>query len=317
MLWPFLLVILFIFFRLLCYLCVHVYIHLRRPTLNIAPGSYALVTGASSGIGFQFAYELASAGYNLVIVGRDRSGLQEAAARLKHLNAQISIEVIVCDLSKFVNPSSGASLIISRCSHLDIRIVVNNAGYLLYGSFHNTSFYDDYSLLVTHVLSSLQLTKHFYKRLLDQNRGEGLFIFVSSICSQVTLPKGCTYSASKSLLDGFSKGFYWEARKNNIDVVCVRPGLTKTNFVTNMIGMPQRHYFYHIFKIFGSKPKLVVRVAFNAIKVPFTTCVDAGMTACLLGFCRIIVGSWIIDFVSGILGRSSSAFPDSMTDHQD
>lgn len=178
----------------------------------------ALVTGASSGIGRAFAQRLARDGFDLVLVGRDASRLDDVAATLG-----VPVEVLAADL--------GVSADLARVEHRlrdDLRpvdVLVNNAGYGIGKSFVATTVDEDARLLAVMVTAVLRLTHAAVPGM--RERGGGTIVNVSSVSGY--LPRG-TYSSAKAWVTSFSEGLHYELAGSGIRVLAICPGFTRTEF---------------------------------------------------------------------------------------
>jgi short-subunit dehydrogenase len=199
--------------------------------------SYALVTGASSGIGECFARALAARGRNLVLVARSTEKLQSLAAELASGHG-ILAEPWTADLSE---PGAGlrlAGLVGKR--NLEIDLLINNAGFGARGEFWKLSLPRQSALMCLQIDAMVELTYGLLPPMIAQRRG-GL-INVSSMTSFQPIPYATIYSATKAFMTSFSMGLREELKPYGVPVVTVCPGGTRTNFVTE--GAQQgRHRF--------------------------------------------------------------------------
>lgn len=186
----------------------------------------ALITGASAGLGAEFARQLARGGHDLVLVARDRSRLEERAANLARQYG-ISAEVLPADLST----DDGVAAVAKRLSDVrqPVGILINNAGVGLLQDFEHNDVADEVKHLKLHVEASMMLTHAVLQGMLAQ--GGGRIINVASIAA--FLPKG-TYSAAKAWLVSFSRWANLSYARRGIKVTAVCPGLTHTEFHQRM-----------------------------------------------------------------------------------
>ena len=189
-------------------------------------GPWALVTGASSGIGKEFAVQLAERGMNLVLVAR-RKPLLEAIAQSLRETKGIQAKTVDADLSL----PAATERIADATKGLEIGLLVSNAGVELHGPFLDQDPVLGTGLVQLHAVTPMRLA-HYYGGLMRQ-RGRGGIIFVSSTTGCGGTPYLATYSATKAYLLIFGESLHYELRKHNIDVTVVVPGITRTAMTEN------------------------------------------------------------------------------------
>jgi short-subunit dehydrogenase len=179
----------------------------------------ALVTGASSGLGEEFARQLAERGYDLVIVARRRDRLEKLAAELGG-----NIEVLEADLTQ----PAGVEVVTSRLARGDIDMLVNNAGFGTNGEFSG--------LPVERELEEIDLNVRALTQLCHAALGpmrakrSGTIINVASTASYQPVPYMATYAATKAYVLYLSEALHEEAKSYGVTVTCLCPGFTKTEF---------------------------------------------------------------------------------------
>jgi len=186
---------------------------------------YALVTGASSGIGECFARALGARKWNLVLVARTEEKL---SALTKELSSAYGIQVasLAFDLSAPGAASRLAAALKER--QLEIGLLVNNAGFGARGLFHKLSPDRQSEMLRLNVHAMMELTHCLLSPMLDQRKGA--VINVSSTASFQPVPYTAVYAASKAFVTSFSMSLAEELRPYGISVVTLCPGGTRTNF---------------------------------------------------------------------------------------
>ncbi|RJG42444.1 SDR family NAD(P)-dependent oxidoreductase [Motilimonas pumila] len=182
-------------------------------------GGWALVTGATSGIGEQMAQQLAEDGMNLVLVARREQELKDYAQKLA---TQYSIEtdVIVADLST----QQGVDEI--KATQHDIGLVALSAGLETNGAFEKLDLAVERQLLQVNVNSVVDLSHHFSNTMIV--RGKGGILLVASMFGQMASPYFSTYAGSKAFVINFGQSLYGELKSKGVDVSILSPGLTKT-----------------------------------------------------------------------------------------
>ncbi|MBC3883198.1 SDR family oxidoreductase [Undibacterium sp. LX40W] len=188
--------------------------------------TWALVTGASSGFGIDFAHLLAERGSNLVLVARRIEPMQELAAQLEHRYA-VKVKVLGRDLST----TEAASELKQTLDAQGIRIttLINNAGFGLFGEFLDQALSKTEEMLKLNMFSLTALT-HVFAQDMKQHGG-GNILLVASIGAYQATPTYAAYSASKAYVLLFGEALHHELAKHNIKVSVLSPGITATSFL--------------------------------------------------------------------------------------
>ena len=182
----------------------------------------ALITGASSGIGEEFALQLARDGYDLILVARNQEKLESLKRELERLYL-VKIENIVADLSKVEEIKLVENFLIG----LDkIDLLINGAGFGLPGKFVETDIEKQIEMINVHVISSVRLTRAVLPKMISQK--SGAVINIASLSA--FLPLGPTYSATKAYLVIFSQSLQDELEGVGIKIQALCPGFTYTGF---------------------------------------------------------------------------------------
>jgi short-subunit dehydrogenase len=217
-------------------------------------GPWALVTGAGSGIGAEFANQLAGFGLNLVLVDRREDTFDEITGRL---TSQHGIEVKV--IQKDLEEPDFLPDILQATDSLEIGLLVNNAGYALTGDFLDHDLEQEIGLLHVNCRAPLILS-HAYGKMMVK-RGRGGIIFLSSIAAFLPMPFWTHYSASKVYDLHIANGLYLELKDKGVDVLALCPGNTKTRFADvagiKSIGMTPEPVVRQALKKLGKKPLVV------------------------------------------------------------
>lgn len=189
----------------------------------------ALVTGASSGIGRDMARDLASRGYNLILVSRDEQKLEELK---KELNVEAT--VIAMDLANCENCKKLHEKVKNKFGSIDI--LINNAGFGEFGFFTETNLDKEINLINTNITAVHVLTKLFLKDMQEVDRGN--ILNVASIAGFLPGPLMAAYYSSKSYVLRLSQSIREELKKqrSNVKISVLCPGPVNTNF-NNVAGV--------------------------------------------------------------------------------
>lgn len=185
---------------------------------------YALITGATSGIGYELAKLFAKDKYNLVIVARDSSALERTAAELQ--SGGIQVHTIAKDL--FLRESAQEIYNEVRSKGVHIDVLVNDAGQGHYGKFEDTDLDKEIDIIQLNIISCITLTKLFLKDMLAKN--EGKILNVGSIAGEAPGPYQSVYHGTKAFVNSWSAAIRNELKDSNISVTALLPGATDTDF---------------------------------------------------------------------------------------
>ena len=180
----------------------------------------ALITGASSGIGRDIAKELARRGYDIVIVARSEDKLNE----LKNEINNVKVEVIPMDISNLDNCKE----LYNKVGYVEI--LVNNAGFGLFGKFNTTDIDREMEMVDLNIKSLHYLTKLFLKNMIEKDKG--YILNVASIAGHLPGPFMSTYYATKHYVFNLSESINEELKKDrsHVRVGTLNPGPVETNF---------------------------------------------------------------------------------------
>lgn len=188
-------------------------------------GSTAVITGASSGLGAEFARRLADRGANLILVARRKDRLDELAEELRREHG-VNVAVYAADLSK---PRAGAALAARLTADgLTVSTLVNNAG----GGTHGDFAVQDADALAgeiqLNVANLVDLTRALLPQLLQA--GRGALVNVASTSAYQPTPSMAVYGASKAFVLSFTEAVAYETRRSRLKVLAVSPGPMRTEF---------------------------------------------------------------------------------------
>ncbi|MDL4839418.1 SDR family NAD(P)-dependent oxidoreductase [Aquibacillus rhizosphaerae] len=214
---------------------------------------WALVTGASSGIGEVFAHELAAKGSHLILVARSESKLNELARKLMK-KYKIQTEVIVSDLSQAGASTEVYQECINRGHRVDL--LINNAGFATHGLFEEQSLDRNRDQIMLNVMALVELTHLFLPDMLINRRGA--VINVASTAAFQPNPYMAVYGATKAFVLSFTQALWKENGNRGVQFLTLCPGSTETGFF-DAVGTNDA--------VVGKKdnPKHVVDVALHSL----------------------------------------------------
>ncbi len=188
---------------------------------------YALITGASKGIGREIAISLAKRKYNLLLIARTEKLLVDLA---KELQEKYKVEVFynAIDLSS----ADAAEDIITWCNKggYDISVLINNAGYGLNGAFEKLPLDEQLNMMWLNMSTLVQFT-HLSLPLLKRHSGKSYILNIASTAAYQAVPYLAVYSATKAFVLSFSRALKLEMKGSNVSVTCLSPGGTDTHFM--------------------------------------------------------------------------------------
>jgi len=255
-------------------------------------GPWALVTGASTGIGRSISEQLAQQGLNLVAVARNQSKLEILKNDLE-AKYDIQVKTISEDLSK----PEASSEIAEQTVDIDIGLLVANAGIENNGPFIDNDADDESRLLALNIVSPMQLSHIFAKRFSD--RGKGGILLISSLFGYQGVPYVANYSASKAYILSLGEALNVELKSLGIDVTVLSPGMTKTPMTDNM------SVDFNKMPITQHAPEVVASVGLNALGKKAT--VVSGLINKIYAWeNRFIPRSWPVKLFGFLVRRAST-----------
>ncbi len=185
----------------------------------------ALITGASEGIGLEFAKIFSTEKYDLVITARNETKLNELANGIKN-NHNVNVKVIAKDLSK----QNAGEEIFNELKNENIvtDVLINNAGFGVFDNYWNVELQDEKNMLQVNIMALAELTNLFAKDMVS--RGGGKILNVASTAAFQPGPTMAGYYASKAFVLSYSQAVDFELRKKGVQVSTLCPGPTITEF---------------------------------------------------------------------------------------
>jgi len=197
-------------------------------------GKWALITGASAGIGVAFAKELALGGTNLVLTARRKDRLEDLARSLAE-NYRISTEVIAADLADSNAPEN--ILAFTKEKNIAIDLLINNAGFGQYGEFYSIEKQRLLDMVEVNCSAVVHLTHLFLPQMIQRQRGD--ILILASTASFQAVPYISTYAATKAFDLLFAEGLAEEMKPYGIRVCALCPGSTESEFA---VAAGQEHF---------------------------------------------------------------------------
>ncbi len=198
-------------------------------------GPWALITGASSGIGEEYAKQLAAKGLNIALVARRKDRMDEIATEIEK-KFNIKVRVIAVDLlaENFMEE------IKSKTDDIEIGLFVSNAGMLYIGNYMDNSLENDLRMIDLNVRVPAILTHHFVQKMIERKRGG--IIYTASMLGFMGTPYASTYAGTKAHEITKGEGLAHELKPFGIDVLTLNPGLTETEMtdVYDFSAMPMK-----------------------------------------------------------------------------
>lgn len=214
-------------------------------------GDWALVTGATSGIGLELTKQLATAGFNIIINARNEASLIQLRNQLESMY-KIKAVVVAADLST----EHGTEMLIDISKNYKVGLFIMCAGFGSSGLFLNSNIDDEINMLRLNCEAVLKLTYYFAKLFASHKKGG--IVLMSSIVAYQGVPYAAHYAATKAYVQSLAEALAIELKPNGVDVLTVAPGPVKGNFETraNMkmsLGMEANQVAVPILKALGRK----------------------------------------------------------------
>jgi uncharacterized protein len=223
---------------------------MTQPTAGRARTGWAVVTGASSGLGREFALALAGRGHPVLAVARRGERLRALADEVSARGGRL--EPLTADLST----SDGVEAVLARAAPLPVELLVNNAGVAIYGPFSSTAAERELELVRLNVEAIVALTRGLLPAMLA--RGQGGVINVASQMAFQPMPYFAAYAASKAFVLSLSEALAEELRGTGVRVTAVAPGFVSTEFAEVAGSHEPERRFPHL------QPRRVVESALRA-----------------------------------------------------
>ena len=190
-----------------------------------SPEKYAIVTGASCGIGYELAKILAKDGKNIVVIARSRDQLEDLKREIENKHGT-KVKVLAKDLSDPKAPPEIFSELEKEKIYIDV--LVNNAGFGVYGMFLETDLREELDMIQVNAASLIHLTKLFLKGMVEDK--SGYILNAASLCAFFPTPMEAVYCSTKAFVLHFSEALANELQGTGVRVTCLCVGLARTGF---------------------------------------------------------------------------------------
>ncbi|QDZ22034.1 short chain dehydrogenase [Chloropicon primus] len=257
---------------------------------------WALVTGASSGIGKSLAVECAKQGLNVCLVALPDEVLSGTYKELKKRFKRVEFREIGVNLGK----TGYLAEIEEATKDISVQVVFANAGYMLTGFFIDSTLDRQLANIECNAISSVSVTHHFVKRMVSEDK-RGCVVYTSSAAACMPSPFTALYSATKSFISAFAAGLAAEVKSKGVDVCVVHPSPVATRFYDKAHKMDMLDFF----KNFACDPDTLPEQILKAIGR--TVWVDIGTTAI---FFRMMMKIMDYNFLSTLLSNIAHMMPD-------
>lgn len=264
------------------------------------PGNYALITGASSGIGLALAQQLAAKGFDVILVARSVDKLQALAQELSARHG-VQARVAAADLTQSASVQNLASLLSKQ--DLNLRVLVNCAGVLHQDAFVNmqaAQIQQMIDLNITALTAMLHAFVPLLQNTVAQLGGRAHVLNVASIAAFQPIPMLATYAASKAYVLSLSEALAEELQGSGVSVTALCPGITATNMLAQARGANDKLSQLPSFLIADVQD--VARTALEATLRGDAVCVPGAVNQ-LGTLASRSAPKWLVRKVGGLLGR--------------
>jgi short-subunit dehydrogenase len=258
-------------------------------------GERVLITGASRGIGRELAEVFAENGFDLILVARSRDALETLGGRLESAHG-IDVTVVPRDL---LNEGATAELHDSLVDRgLEVDVLVNNAGALELGAFHEIPLEDHLRLIRLNVSGLTELTHLWLRRLVP--RGSGRILNVASLGAFQPVPSLALYAATKAFVLSLTEALSEELKGTGVTVTALCPGVTRTDMAARALESSQT---------LRLMPDVLIADPRNIAREGYAACM-AGRVVSVPGLPNRLVSSlvglyprWLVRTFGGLVGR--------------
>lgn len=258
-------------------------------------GKVIVITGASSGIGKESAIRFSKLGGSVVLVSRNKEKLEEVAKELSRYKSDVL--VCACDVSQKEQVAQMSRQVMDKFG--SVNVLVNNAGFGIYGNFVDLKVEDIESQMETNYLGMIYCTKEFLPKMLEQKSGH--VVNVASVAASFGIPSMAAYCASKFAMLGFSESLYHELKGSGVGITVVSPIMVRTNFFDNKSFERMPRYTMAL------DPKTVAKAVVRAASSPRLEIVTPQLVRIAIWFKQTL--PYLINPIVGEIFRRSKRKP--------
>jgi len=252
----------------------------------------ALITGASSGLGAEFAHQLAARGYNLILTARREERLQQLGELLQSRYG-IYPQIHPADLSILTDIEKIISMITNQDN---IDLLVNNAGFGTVGRFHRVDVEKELAMVNVHMVAPVMLCRAVLPGMISRN--QGAIVNVASMAGFIPI-RNVLYHSSKAFLISFSEALHTELQGSQVRVQALCPGFTVTEFHDTIEY--SRFSRKGIPRFLWMTSEQVVSESLNALQHGNFMCIPGGIYRVVGAFARNSISAGLIKFVARLL----------------
>ena len=187
---------------------------------------HALITGATSGIGYELAKLFAKDNYNLILVARNEENLRETAKEMKAISEYIHVHILPIDL--FVPGAAEKIYTFTRDNDIIVDVLVNDAGQGEGGLFVETALQREFDIIQLNIVALVSLTKYYLKEMVARDHGK--ILQLASAVSKAPSPNLSIYAATKAFVLSFTEALQKETEDTNVTLTALQPNKTDTDF---------------------------------------------------------------------------------------
>jgi short-subunit dehydrogenase/uncharacterized protein YndB with AHSA1/START domain len=258
---------------------------------------WAVVTGASSGLGRGLATRLADRGMSLVLTGRNRARLAQAGDDIRRSAPRIQVETVVADLAT----PAGVAALLDHVGERPIEVLINNAGFGSYGPFAEADLDREAEEIAVDVSAVVALARAFVPGMIA--RGSGGILNVASAIAFQPAPYQAVYAASKAFVLSFSQALWAEARGTGVSVTALCPGPTRTGFVGSLGADVGHTAIYRRL----AEPEPVIEAALRGLDKGRAVIIPGVRTKLIAAVGRLMPREWLARVSARLLRPSSPA----------